>query len=188
MPTRKAIRDLVVAALQADAALLALVSNDPNRIQAGRLLPATDEDLPLVLVYVTGDTADDELLLESPRTYRITSELVIEFVHATKVKAATTFEDEADEAAAALELVVNALEVTRFAPLDVRQARYSGTEIVAVVDGSLKTYASRVRWALEYGRELADAYPNDFDTNEVRYDVGDAAADDPDDSISIPQS
>lgn len=188
MPTRKDIRDTVVAALQADAALLALVGGDPNKIQAGRLLPATEETLPLVLVYITGETADSELLLQSPRVYRIAAELVIEFVHSTRITLSTSFEDEADAAATALEVVANRLEATRFAPLtDVRQARYQATEIVGVLEGSLKTYSSRVRWALEYGRALPDVYAEDFVTNEVRYAVGDAEADDPTDTITPPQ-
>ena len=180
---RKSIRDAVVAALRADAALVARLGGETLRVEAGRTLPIEAAQFPRVLVYLTGETAEPELLLEVPRTYRLRAELVVEFVHAVS-PATSTLEDDADAAALELETVLGSLEMTRFGGL-VRQARYSGTDVVGDVSGSLRTFSSRLRYGLEYGRELGAATPNDFVTNPISYAVGDAVADNPSDSVTL---
>ena len=180
---RQNIRDAVVAALRADAAVLARLQGETLRVEAGRTLPLEAAQFPRVLVYLMGETAEAELLLESPRTYRLRAELVVEFVHGV-TPATSTLEDDADDAALELETVLGALEMTRFGNR-VRQARYTGTDVVGDVAGQVRTFSSRLRYALEYGRELGAATPNDFETNPITYATGDAVADHPSDSVSL---
>ena len=183
---RKNIRDAVVSALRADAAILARLGGETLRVEAGRVLPLEESQFPRVLVDLAGETAERELLLVSPRTYRLEAELVVEFVHGAS-PATSNLEDQADEAALELDSVLAALEMTRFGGL-VRQARYVGTDVVGDVSGHVRTFSSRLRYSLEYGRQVGAATPNDFATNAIEYAADVAPADNPSDSISLPNS
>lgn len=183
MHRRKQIRDAVTAALGASPAVAALATPSPV-VEASRVVPADAASLPRVLVYLRGEKADG-LAMASPRAYWIDAELVVAYVERVKI-GATVPEDRLDLAAEALEIVLSDLEGNRFAGT-VHGADYVETDVSVDLSAEQITATVAIRYRLRYERELSGpAGLDDFETNVVTYDIGDATADQQTDTVTLP--
>ena len=180
---RQQIRAFTIAALETSSELAALTPT-PS-VEGSRSVPTDLTVLPRVLVYLRGESAEGERLTESPREYLVKADLVVEYVSRLPLSDGA-FEDDLDDAAVALEAVMDRLETTRMGKL-VRQVRYIASEPVGGIEGRQQTFSLRMRYSIEYGRVVAPVLAVDFVTNVIEYLAGDVSPDDnPTDSITLP--
>lgn len=181
MHRRKAIRDAVVAGLAAAPEILALVP--PPTVEASRWIALDPAAMPRILVYLRGERVDGYLTL-APREYKILADLVIEYV-ATNVVTDGPGEDALDAVAEALEKAIDRLETDNLGDL-VREFEYQGTDVEVGDRTERATVSLAMRYQLELGRVVAPEILDDFKTAAVEYLTGDAQADDPTDTVTLP--
>lgn len=179
---RKALRDAAVAGVSGSSAIAALVP--VPTVEASRVPPLDPQKLPRILVYIRGETSED-FITTSPREYAVTADLVVEYVARYKLDAKIP-EDELDVAAEAIESALDSLETTRFGGL-ARQVRYRSTDVAVDLDGSRTTASIVFRYEIEYGREVAPTLSNAFTNADVAHGLGDTTAENPTDTVALPQ-
>ncbi len=181
MHRRRAIRDAVVAALAAAPEILAL---DPTpEVESSRVVPLDSAALPRILVYVRGEKVDG-YLTTAPREYRVQADLVIEYVAAHRLTAGVG-EDELDAVAEALEAAIDRMETDNLDDL-VRQFEYQGTDVTVMGTNERPLISLAMRYQLELGRVVGQAYADEFITAAIEHATGDATADNPDDLVTLP--
>lgn len=183
MHRRKAIRDAVVAGLSSSPAIAAL-SPAPS-VESSRVVPLDPAALPRLLVYLRGERVEGRIT-ESPREYRVLSDLVIEYVTRLRPNGGPS-EDELDAAAEAIETALAVLETNDLGGL-VREFDYQGTDVAVELRGELTTCSLVLRYQLELGVVVAPVIVDDFETNVIEQLVGDAAADNVTDTVTLPIS
>lgn len=179
MHRRKAIRDAVVAGLSAAPEILALVPRPA--VESSRWIPMDPASLPRILVFLRGERVDG-YLTTSPREYKVTAELAVEYVTGVKGNDGPG-EDALDAVAEALETALDRLETDNLGDL-VREFEYTGTDVSVAEHGDLTTCSLVMRYQIELGRVVAPLVLDDFITAAIENKVGDGPR--PPDVVTLP--